>query len=498
MRKILSWSTVQNAVILSVFAGIAPLAAASERPNFLFILVDDLGWADVGVNGSTFYETPSIDGLASRGMRFTDGYVASPMCSPTRASIMTGKHPARLHMTNWIGAPQPEEYKWNTILRSAPYNEALPLEEVTLAESLQAAGYETVIFGKWHLGKNEVYWPENQGFETNVGACAWGAPAGGKNYFSPYGNPRLEDGPDGEHLPDRLAKETIKFLKQDRDRPFFAYLSFYSVHSPWMARQDLKEKYFKKDKPADERRRERWIDFALKQNKSVYAAMIEAMDLAVGDVLAALKSTGLDKNTVVFFLSDNGGASEVTSNAPLRAGKCFLFEGGIRVPFIVSWPGRVEAGSVSHVPVTSTDFYPTILELAGVPLMPEQHLDGISFTGLLHGETSLGRKDLFWHYPHYEGGWEPSSAIRSGHWKLIDYYEEARVELYNLKNDVGEYHDLAETYPDLTHTLRQKLHAWRKEVDANKPSPNPNFDPFKTQNYRIGYVSSFVDVNETQ
>ena len=221
MRKRLSWSTVQSAVILSLLAGIATLAAASERPNFLFILVDDLGWADVGVNGSTFYETPSIDGLASRGMRFTDGYVASPMCSPTRASIMTGKHPARLHMTNWIGAPQPEEYNWNTILRSAPYNEALPLEEVTLAESLQAAGYETVIFGKWHLGKNEVYWPENQGFETNVGACAWGAPVGGKKYFSPYGNPRLEDGPDGEHLPDRLAKETIKFLKRDHDRPFF-------------------------------------------------------------------------------------------------------------------------------------------------------------------------------------------------------------------------------------------------------------------------------------
>ncbi len=498
MRKRLSWSMVQSAFILSLLAGIATLAAASERPNFLFILVDDLGWADIGVNGSTFYETPGIDGLAGRGMRFTDGYVASPMCSPTRASIMTGKHPARLHMTNWIGAPQPAEYKWNTILRSAPYNEALPLEEVTLAESLQAAGYETVIFGKWHLGRKEVYWPENQGFETNVGGCAWGAPNGGKKYFSPYGNPRLEDGPDGEHLPDRLAKETIKFLKQDHDRPFFAYLSFYSVHSPWMARQDLKEKYLKKAKPADEWRQERWIKFAMKQNDHVFAAMIEAMDQAVGDVLAVLKSTGLDKNTVVFFLSDNGGASEVTSNAPLRAGKCFLFEGGIRVPLIVSWPGMVEAGSVSHVPVTSTDFYPTILELAGIPLMPEQHLDGISFVRLLHGETSLGRKDLFWHYPHYEGGWEPSSAIRSGDWKLIDFYEEARVELYNLKNDVGEYHDLAETYPDLTHSLRQKLHAWREEVNANNPSPNPNFDPFKTQNYRIGYVSSFADVNETQ
>ncbi len=484
--------------ILAVLVGITPLAAADERPNFLFILVDDLGWADIGANGSTFYETPSIDALATEGMRFTDGYVASPMCSPTRASIMTGKHPARLHMTNWIGAPQPEAYTWNTILRSAPYVEALRLDEVTVAESLQNAGYETVIFGKWHLGKDETYWPENQGFETNVGACAWGAPIGGKLYFSPYGNPRMEDGPDGEHLPDRLAKETIKFLEQDRNRPFFAYLSFYSVHSPWIARPDLREKYEKKDKLADECREERFIDFKKNQNDPIFAAMIESMDLAVGDVLAALKSTGQDKNTVVFFLSDNGGASEVTSNAPLRAGKCFLFEGGIRVPFIVSWPGRVKAGSVSHVPITSTDFYPTLLELAAAPLMPEQHLDGISFAGLLDGESSLDREDLFWHYPHYEGGWEPSSAIRSGDWKLIDYYEESRVELFNLKNDVGEYHNLAETYPDLTQSLRQKLYDWRKEVNANKPSPNPKFDPFKPQNYRIGYRSSFEDVNETQ
>ena len=485
-------------LIVSVLAGITTWAAASERPNFLFILVDDLGWADIGVNGSTFYETPSIDGLASRGMRFTDGYVASPMCSPTRASIMTGKHPARLHLTNWIGAPQPEEYKWNTILRSAPYEEALPLKEVTLAETLQRAGYETVIFGKWHLGKDEAYWPENQGFETNIGACAWGAPIGGKMYFSPYGNPRLGDGPDGEHLPDRLAKETIKFLKRDHDRPFFAYLSFYSVHSPWIARPDLREKYQKKDKPADEWRQERFIKFKKKQNNPVFAAMIESMDLAVGDVLAALGSTGLDKNTVVFFLSDNGGASEVTSNAPLRAGKCFLFEGGIRVPLIVSWPEHVEAGSVSQVPVTSTDFYPTILELAGVPLVPDQHLDGNSFAGLLKGYSSLEREDLFWHYPHYEGGWEPSSAIRSGDWKLIEYYEESRVGLYNLKNDIGEHHDLADVHPERVQSMRKKLHHWRKEVGANRPSPNLNFDPFKTQNYRIDYKSSFVDVNETQ
>jgi arylsulfatase A-like enzyme len=485
-------------IILAMLAGITSLADASERPNFLFILVDDLGWADIGANGSTFYETPNIDGLAETGMRFTDGYVASPMCSPTRASLMTGKHPARLQMTNWIGAPQPEEYKWNTILRSAKYTEGLALEEVTLAETLQSAGYETFMAGKWHLGKEEKYWPEHQGFETNIGGCGWGAPIGGNKFFSPYGNPRLEDGPDGEHLPDRLAKETIKFLERDHERPFFAYLSFYSVHSPWMARKDLKEKYLKKEKPADEWRQERWIKFMEKQNDPVFAAMIESMDLAVGDVLDALERTGLDENTMVVFVSDNGGASEVTSNAPLRAGKCFLFEGGIRVPLIISWPGQVEAGSVTEVPVTSTDFYPTILELAGISLIPEQHLDGISFAPLLRGRSSYARKELFWHYPHYEGGWEPSSAVRVGDWKLIHYYEQDRVELYNLKHDVGEYHDLAKSHPQKTQLLREKLDDWRDEVNANEPTANPKFDPFRTQNYRIGYVSTFVDDNETQ
>ena len=286
-------SRISTLFILASSLGVATsVGAESDRPNFLFIIVDDLGWADIGVNGSTYYETPNIDRLAADGMLFTDGYVASPMCSPVRASILTGKHPARLHMTNWIGAPQPDKYRWNTILRSASYVEALALEEVTLAESMNAAGYETYFIGKWHLGKPEKYWPEYQGFETNIAGCAWGGPIGGNMYFSPYGNPRLKDGPEGEHLPDRLAKETIAFLKKDHDRPFFAYLSFYSVHSPWMAREDLKEKYKKKDKPSDEWRQERWIKFAKTQNDPVYAAMIEAMDQAVGDVLGALKSTG--------------------------------------------------------------------------------------------------------------------------------------------------------------------------------------------------------------
>lgn len=483
---------MQKNIILLALAALASVAtsvhAAIDRPNFLFIIVDDLGWADVGVNGSTYYETPNIDKLASEGMLFTNGYVASPMCSPTRASIMTGKHPARLGMTNWIGAPQPDEYEWNTILRSATYTEAMALDEVTMAESMKTAGYETYFIGKWHLGKPAEYWPEHQGFETNIAGCGWGAPVGGNKFFSPYNNPRLEDGPDGEHLPDRLAKETIDFLEQEHERPFFTYLAFYSVHRPWMAREDLKAKYEKKDKLADQWRQERWIRFAMTQNNAVYAAMIESMDSAIGNVLDALKNAGLKEDTVVIFVSDNGGASEATSNAPLRAGKCYLYEGGIRVPLIVRWPDRIESGSVTDVPVTSTDFYPTILDMAGVPQVSQQHVDGISFAPLLRGED-YQPEDLYWHYPHYEGGFEPSSAIRSGDWKLIEFHEESRVELYDLSNDIGEYHNLAETYPERTKTLRAKLHAWRNDVGASEPTRNPNFDPLETQNYRVDYKS---------
>lgn len=486
--------TIKTGVLTLLLAIGFTVNAQNEPPNFLFILVDDLGWADVGVNGSTYFETPNIDKLATKGMLFTNGYAES-MCTPTRASIMTGKHPARLKMTNWGGAPQPENYKWNTILRSASYVEALPLEEVTLAESMQTGGYETYFIGKWHLGKPEKYWPEHQGFETNIAGCSWGAPIGGDKFFSPYDNPRLSDGPKGEHLPDRLAKETIKFLEKDHERPFFTYLSFYSVHSPWMGREDLVEKYEQKEKPESEWRQERWIRFDKKQNNAVYAAMIEAMDTAIGDVLNSLEKTGQDKNTVVVFVADNGGASEVTSNDPLRAGKCFLYEGGIRVPMIVSWPGQIEAGSVSDSPVSSTDFYPTILELAGLPQEPENHMDACSFASLLKGED-YNRKDLFWHYPHYEGGFEPASAIRSGDWKLIQFYEESRVELYNLKDDIGEYHNLAELHPEKTKILREKLDAWRTKVNASEPTPNPNFDPLQTQNYRLTYENKFKDFNQ--
>ncbi|NRB63172.1 MAG: sulfatase [Saprospiraceae bacterium] len=469
--------------------------ASDTLPNVLFIIVDDLGWADVGIYGSDFYETPNIDQLATQGMRFTDAYVASPMCSPTRASILTGKHPARLQMTNWIGAPQPDAYPWNTVLRSAAYKEVLDLEEYTLAESLQSSGYQTHFVGKWHLGKPAQYWPEHQGFDTNIAGCAWGAPIGGDKFFSPYGNPRLKDGPAGEHLPDRLAKETIKRMEKAGDKPFFMLLSFYSVHSPWIAREDLTRKYEQKHSPPDKWRQERFIRFAETQNNAVYAAMIEAMDIAIGDVLTRLDELGLAQNTIVVFVSDNGGASEVTSNAPLRAGKCFLYEGGIRVPLIVRWPEHIQAGSVTNKPVSSTDFYPTILELAGLPLEEGNHVDANSFAGLLRGKGG-GRETIFWHYPHYEGGFEPASAIRHKKWKLIEFYEESKVELYDLLKDIGEHNNVAIDYPKVTQALQKKLHSWREKVGAAAPTANPNFDPFKTQNYRVDYQSAFQGVNQ--
>ena len=486
---------VQLFMLATLLASGTAITSQNERPNFLFILVDDLGWADVGINGSSFFETPNIDKLAARGMTFSNGYVDSAMCSPTRASIMTGKHPARLQLTNWIGAPQPEKYTWNTILRSASYEEALPLQEVTLPEILNEEGYETYFIGKWHLGKPEKFWPEHQGFQTNIAGCSWGAPIGGDKFFSPYNNPRLPDGPKGEHLPDRLAKEAIKFLERDHDKPFFTYLSFYSVHSPWIGREDLIKKYEDKEKQESDWRQERWIRFDKKQNNPVYAAMIEAMDTAVGDVLTSLEETEQDKNTVVIFLSDNGGASEVTSNEPLRAGKCFLYEGGIRVPMIVSWPNKIKAGIVTNVPVTSTDFFPTILDLAGLPQAPEKHLDGVSFLPVLEGGT-YAKEDFFWHYPHYEGGFEPASAIRSGDWKLIQFYEESRFELYNLKEDRGEHNDMATQYPVKAQELRDKVYAWRKKVNATEPTPNSNFNPLKTQNYRLNYKNKFKDINQ--
>jgi len=458
------------------------------KPNIVFILVDDLGWTDTGCFNSSFYETPNIDKLAAEGMLFTNAYAACPVSSPTRASIMTGKYPARINTTDYFGASQPENWRRNSPLLPAAYQNKLPLKEITIAETLKANGYNTFFAGKWHLG-GEGWFPENQGFDVNKGGIERGGPYGGKKYFSPYGNPKLTDGPDGEHLPDRLASETAGFIEANVDNPFLAYLSFYSVHTPLMGRPDLVEKYKQKALNVDTalvrfipegKRMARQV-----QEHAVYAAMVEAMDQAVGKVLKKLIDLNLQDNTIIIFMSDNGGLStsegSPTSNLPLRAGKGWLYEGGIREPMIIKWPGVTIKGSVCNTPVISTDFYPTILDMAGLDALPEQHIDGQSFTRLLKGKRIKRNRELFWHYPHYgnQGG-QPGSAVRVGKYKLIHFYYNNIIELYNLEEDIGEHNNLVKKLPDKVEELIEILDKWRISVDARVPTKNIGYkDPEK-------------------
>ena len=458
--------------------------AFQSKPNILFILVDDLGWTDIGAFGSTFYETPHVDALARKGMKFTSAYAACPVCSPTRASIMAGKYPARMRTTDWFGAPQPttvaKHWTRNKPLLPAEYLENLPLSETTLAEALKSKGYGTFFAGKWHLGETPEFWPENQGFDENKGGYWAGSPRG-NHYFTPYDNPRLTDGPLGENLTNRLADETISYIKQHKSEPFFAYLSFYAVHNPLGAPKELVDKYTEKKNRLGleaEWGQEGESKVRLNQTLPVYAALVENMDRAVGKVLAALKDNGIDQNTIVVFMSDNGGLStsegQPTTNLPLRAGKGWLYEGGIREPMVIYWPGVTKAGSVSDLPVVSTDFYPSLLEMAGLPTLPQQHLDGQSMVPLLKGKK-WKRGPIFWHYPHYgnQGG-SPGSAVRDGDWKLIEWFEEGRgLELYNLKDDIGEHKNLATKNHAKTKAMHDMLIKWRQEVGAQMPSKNP-------------------------
>ncbi len=479
-------------ILLQLLLTKADAQNSSQKPNVLFILVDDLGWSDVGfINPNTFYETNNIDKLASESTVFTNAYAACPVCSPTRTSIMTGKYPARLATTDYFGAYQPEKDKRNTPLKPASYVDHMPLEEETIAENLKSNGYSTFFAGKWHLGK-EDYWPENQGFDVNKGGVTQGAPYGGKNYFSPYGNPRLEDGPEGEHLPNRLAEETVNFIKENRDNPFFAYLSFYSVHTPLMSRPDLIKKYENKAKSIDStlvrfipegKRKARQV-----QDHAVYAAMVESMDLAVGKVISAIDDLGLSDNSIIIFMSDNGGLStsegSPTSNLPLRAGKGWLYEGGIREPMFIKWPQISKSPEEINFPVISNDFYPTILEMCGLPLNENQHKDGLSLVSLLNGEKKLNRENIFWHYPHYgnQGGGQ-AAAIRSGDYKLIYFFEDKPSELYDLSADIGEKNNLIEEMPEKSKELEKILREWQKKMGARIPAINPDYDETKKVYY---------------
>lgn len=473
------------------------------KPNFVFILVDDLGWADLGCYGSTFHETPNIDRLAARSMHFTSAYAACPVCSPTRASILTGKYPARTGVTDWIAGRQ--SYSAGLPcdkLLSREFELEMKLEEVTIAEALKSAGYNTFFAGKWHIGEDSIYWPEHQGFDINKGGWSVGSPGGG--YFSPYINPRLESGPEGECLTDRLTDESISFLEAQTDTPFLLYLSFYTVHAPFQGKPELIEKYEQKieklglETEAMETTDREWIRYAAPQGRFVervqqghptYAAMIETLDTNVGKLMQKVEELGLEENTIVIFMSDNGGLStsegSPTSNLPLRAGKGWMYEGGIREPMMICWPGSGSEGTLSDVPVISTDFYPTILEMAGLELKPEQHMDGVSLAPLLSGSGKLAERPLFWHYPHYSNqGGKPGAALRLGDYKLIEFFDPGLVELYNLAEDVGETTNLAEQMPEKTMELLDLLHSWQVEVGAEGMDPNPTYDPeYLRENY---------------
>jgi arylsulfatase A-like enzyme len=422
-----------------------------------------MGWTDLGCFGSKYYETPNIDRLAAQGMRFTDAYSACTVCSPTRASVMTGQYPARLHITDWIAG-----HKRPFARLSVPdWTMQLAPDILSIADVLKVAHYATASIGKWHLGPPEC-WPDKQGFDLNVGGCDKGQPP---SYFSPYKIPTLKDGPDGEFLSDRLTTEALTFIESNKDKPFFLYFPHYAVHTPIQAKQSVIDKYkAKQNKDAP-------------HNNPGYAALVESVDDSVGRLLAKLEELKLSERTIIFFTSDNGGLLGCTSNAPLRAGKGSAYEGGVRVPLIVKWPGIVKPGSVCHTPVISADFYPTLIDLAGFRTPPvNQPVDGESLWHLLRSNTPLTRDALYWHYPHYHpGGATPYGAVRAGDFRLVEFYEDSRVELYNLKDDIGESKELAAAMPEKAAALRQKLHDWRKQVGAQMPAPNASHDPVKDQ-----------------
>ena len=441
--------------------------APGSKLNFVFILIDDLGWADIGCFGSKYHETPNIDGLASQAMRFTDAYAACAVCSPTRASILTGKYPARLHLTDWIAG---EGDRPSQKLKIPDWQQFLPLTETTVAKALKAAGYVTASIGKWHLGGPE-YRPEHHGFDLNVAGGDTGHPA---SYFWPFGAAKSPNrvpglaaagGKNGEYLTDRLTDEAEKFIEKNKDKPFLLYFPHYAVHTPLMAKPDKLAKYEAKT-PVGE------------QKNAVYAAMVESVDDSVGRILRKLDTLGIADKTVVVFMSDNGGLWPMaTSNAPLRAGKAFPYEGGIREPLIIKWPGVTKPGETCSVPVCSIDFFPTLLEIAGVPLPGA--VDGVSLVPLLKQDGAIQRSALYWHYPHYWGGGRvhPFGVVRSGDWTLIEFYEDMSVELYHLKDDLSEAHDLAAAEPEKAADLRSKLHRWREAVGAQMPTPNPHYKP---------------------
>jgi arylsulfatase A-like enzyme len=432
----------------------------------VLILADDLGWTDLGCYGSDLYQSPQIDRLAADGMRFTTNYSACTVCSPSRAALLTGKYPARLHVTDWIPGLPPSNPK----LTVPDFTKHLPLEEVTLAERLHDLGYATASIGKWHLGGPE-YYPEHHGFDVNIAGTDQPQPRPG--YFAPYAIDTIEQGPKGEYITDRLGVEAEKFIRANANRPFFLYLPEFAVHLPVQGKKKLVEKY------------QSLVHDGMRHTNAGYAAMIDSMDQTVGRVRKTLDELKLADNTVVIFVSDNGGRIPTSSNVPLRAGKGSCYEGGVRVPLIVFWPGQTPKGAACDAPVITMDLYPTIMEMVGHALGPDDAVDGVSLTSLLRQTGQIAERTLYWHYPHYQHyqleGTTPYGAMRQGDWRLVEFYDDGRLELYNLRDDVGERKNLAAVEPNRVTTMRDALHAWRESVGAQMPTPNPNYDPTKPE-----------------
>jgi arylsulfatase A-like enzyme len=447
----------------------------NSKPNIIFILMDDLGWNNVGFMGSTYYETPNIDSLARNGMIFTNAYANGPNCAPTRACILTGQYTPR-HGIYTVSSSERGKTQLRKIIPIANKT-ILETNAVTIAEALKPAGYVCASIGKWHMGDDPEYGPLAQGFDINIAGNHSGSPPNG--YFAPFKLPYIEEAPPGEYLSDRLTGEAIQFIESNKDKPFFLYLPHYAVHTPLQAPADLIEKY--KNKP----------DHTGKINP-IHAAMLESVDTGIGKIISKLKESHLEDNTVIFFFSDNGGVTWITSMAPLRGGKGMLYEGGIRVPMFVYWPGKIKPGMQCDVPVAGIDFFPTFLDLAGIHLTKDRPMDGISILPLLQGQKELKREALFWHFPAYlearnnpaEGARDPyfrtrpAAVVRMGNWKLIEYFEDGELELYNLQDDVSEKYNVVQQYPEITRNLLNIMLQWRKLTGAPVPTQrNPDYNP---------------------
>jgi arylsulfatase A-like enzyme len=453
----------------SITTGTYLSCTQEQNPNVILIVVDDLGWKDLGCYGSSFYETPNVDQLAASGMRFTSAYSACPVCSPTRAALLTGKSPAKLRFTGHITAINRHRFPEHGRIIPPQDKMFISLEEITIAEALKPAGYKTASIGKWHVGNEEKYYPTEQGFDVNIAGYKHGSPP---SYYYPYKNPQKEWNPEiptliggeqGEYLTDRLTNEAIRFIEQSQEDPFFLYLPYYTVHTPLEAPSDLIQKYDKKLKTNST------------QKNATYAAMVDRMDYNIGRLMQKVGELGLKDKTLIIFTSDNGGLSRVTNNVPLRAGKGYLYEGGIRIPLIIKWPGHIREGSLCDTPVISHDLYPTITNIVNNSLSGGA-IEGKSLIPLLKQKHHFQERRLYWYYPHYSPqAKQPAAAVRDGDFKLIQFYDPENIELYNLADDISETNELSQQMPQKVNELSQALSLWLNSVNAKLHRPNPKY-----------------------